>query len=139
MIARTDFIKIKAGQFHHFRDGIKFIKICYFSDQPGNSHLCKTFDRKNVLAIRNLLQINAQLLFQTIDKLILNFYPANKMLNFKNDTLFTLGYSDRVCGSLMKLFCTILTKFATADLFENLLHRVKAQGTNFLWRRVMLD
>ena len=76
VIARTDFIKIKTGQLHDLRDGIKFIKICYFPDQPGNGHLCKTLDGKNVLAIGNLLQINAQLLFQVVVQFNCRvFYP----------------------------------------------------------------
>ena len=139
VFARTDFIKIKAGQFHDFREGIKFFKVCYFSDQPGNGHRSKALDGKYVLTIRNLRQINAHLFFQTIDKLILGFYAANKMLNFKNDTLFTRTDSDTVSGGLMKLFGTILAQFAAADLFQLLIQRLKTQSINFLWRRVMLD
>src|SRR4030042_3337726 len=90
MFPGADFVKVKAGQFHDLRDGIKLSKVAYFTYQAGHSHYADPSYGKKASAIRNLLQTLFHLFFQIGNKFVVTSYLKEKMFYLQKNAPLSL-------------------------------------------------
>src|SRR5271157_717060 len=135
MFSGTDFVKIKTCQFHNFRDGCKVPEISHFANQTGNGYFPNSFDGKNALAIRNLLQIVTHLFFPMVHKFRFPFDTGYTVSDFCKKTFLSLANTCSVPGCFKKGFYVALLQLPKTYFFQKSLQTFKTKINNILRKR----